>query len=336
MILFIIRFANALYDSNPQLSNISITISSLIYQDFVTTVKTLINSSNFTKDCTTIVGNNITYESYITNKCINPSIETINQFQSLIDTKICIAAIKEVIYTVNHQATAVGMITSVSADIIITDIPMPSKTLKAVTIAQSFGVLFLSNISNTITQTNGNIIKRKRSGNPGYLISKPLLFGTLIESVNTSISYIGEYINGLTYLSSFSNYNYKDPSNSNKGNCPTKDNIQYNIEKSINYGYDFITGCTISLNRTEIKNLCCQGSSSCQASDISEYSSIATGIPYIFNFTPGYVCLYVCYVILFIKTSFFLYFCKSLICLLCLFCMFCERFVCILKFFHAF
>jgi hypothetical protein len=66
------------------------------------------------------------------------------------------------------------------------------------------------------------------------------------------------------------------------------------------FGYDTMTGCTVTLTRSQLKDFCCTGASSgtCLANsfstDISEspYISVSSGLPYFLNFTAGYIGIY--------------------------------------------
>lgn len=57
------------------------------------------------------------------------------------------------------------------------------------------------------------------------------------------------------------------------------------------FGYDIASGCTLSLSRQELIDFCCAGAQGCTASSgdsASPYSDPTTGLPYFFDFTPGY------------------------------------------------
>ena len=50
----------------------------------------------------------------------------------------------------------------------------------------------------------------------------------------------------------------------------------------VRFGYDMATGCVMNLNRTELRNICCQGSGNCVGSYSSPYAA-ANGVPYFFS-----------------------------------------------------
>ena len=58
------------------------------------------------------------------------------------------------------------------------------------------------------------------------------------------------------------------------------------------FGYDLTSGCSVSLNRSALINLCCAGSGACSgvvgASYESAYSDVTTGLPWFYAFTQGY------------------------------------------------
>ena len=62
-------------------------------------------------------------------------------------------------------------------------------------------------------------------------------------------------------------------------------------EAAVQFGYDLTSGCSVSLNRSALINLCCAGSGACSgvvgASYESTYSDVSTGLPWFYAFTQG-------------------------------------------------
>ena len=81
------------------------------------------------------------------------------------------------------------------------------------------------------------IALRTLSGNPGYLMGLPVLYGT----TNSTSSLIDQDPSGLSIQS---------PSMSSSGMCPSGGaSIDFT---SVNFGYDISTACLLTVNRYEI------------------------------------------------------------------------------------
>lgn len=106
------------------------------------------------------------------------------------------------------------------------------------------------------------LLIRSRSGNPGYLLGKPILYGTLAGN------YIDLEDDGLTIL---------QPSLKTLATCPTESTIDDFLSESVKFGYDSVTSCIVSLNRSELKKFCCEGVTSCGPSN--SIFSQSTGVP---------------------------------------------------------
>ena len=154
---------------------------------------------------------------------------------------------------------------------------------------QTFKVEFLSDSSISPSQSTGNIVTRERSGNPGYIIGRPVLFGS--GFYNSSVSsttpeYILEYVNGLAISTPFLAYDMNDPASFGLSMCPSLSQLNEMTKHYIKFGYDITTGCVLNLNRSQLNDICCQGAS-CTTTSISPFSNPTTGIPYFFNFSSG-------------------------------------------------
>jgi hypothetical protein len=192
---------------------------------------------------------------------------------------VCSDLVKELHYTVLHDTNAAATILSVVADVVITDVPFDSKASLGVAMSQAFAVSFQSNKSAAASAANGNLVTRQRSGNPGYLMGMPVLYGVLNGSV------MAELVQGFTL-----------PIPSASMMCPTS--IEGLDATAVAFGYDSITGCNLRFTRQQLKDFCCQGAgSACLdgafTSDLqpSAFAS-SSGQPYFLNFKTGYVGIY--------------------------------------------
>jgi hypothetical protein len=111
----------------------------------------------------------------------------------------------------------------------------------------TYSVDFVS--ASTIYQStsNGNKVERERSGNPGYNMGKPIVYGTL----NTIMQ---EWTTGLTIPSPLVGQIASLISPPSAGTCPTSANQK--SYSSINFGYDVSTGCMLSLTRVDLQSFC--------------------------------------------------------------------------------
>ncbi|KAJ3281566.1 Tectonic-1, partial [Blyttiomyces sp. JEL0837] len=86
-----------------------------------------------------------------------------------------------------------------------------------------------------------------KSGNPGYLIGKPVLFGTLVTQPAPAIGYYADPLNGLTLLQ-----DTFTPS-TNLVQCSTN----YTDRVPIGFGEDMLSGCTLYLGWSNFSSTGC-------------------------------------------------------------------------------
>lgn len=130
-------------------------------------------------------------------------------------------------------------------------------------------------------------IVRVRSGNPGYIQGLPVLLGQLNGSV------IAQTISGFSVPYS------------SQGNCPRNDETVQQLPTA--FGYDTLTGCTLSLTRSQLRDFCCTGASGAclarsfvsQVTTPSEYVNAGTGVAHFLNVSQaasglvgGYIGIY--------------------------------------------
>ena len=211
---------------------------------------------------------------------------------------ICKNAVKSVQYVVTHAGDAAGTITEVKAFVVITDVPSDLKntygygtsdwTIAKDGFTQTFGVEFNGAFTgSTASSDTGNQVTRARSGNPGYIVGKPVLYGTLSSGL------IVEQTAGLTVASPLTTYTAQSagpttalPFTGGAGECPTATS---KIQKTaILFGYDMSTGCSLSLTLADLKALC-QATSTTS----TPYPTDSSGFPvFLTSFTNGYIGAY--------------------------------------------
>eukprot|EP00605_Chrysophyceae_sp_TOSAG23-4_P000774 GSChrysophyteH1.ASY1.ANO1.863.1 assembled CDS len=172
------------------------------------------------------------------------------------DVPYCQNIVTSVVYTVTHASSAAGTITSVKADVVVTDFARDASVDTQV-FTQTFGVDFISSFGGTSSQGSGNQVTRSKSGNPGYLMGKPVLVGELQAASGSTLQTIAQSTDGFQVSTSI-------------GKCPAGSNKGY---QSLSFGYDMNTGCQLELTRPELKNLCCTGSSDCTPDAPSPYAA---------------------------------------------------------------
>jgi len=206
---------------------------------------------------------------------------------TLYTTSGCTDVVIGIKYTITHNEKSAGTISSVDVEVTTADFAFPTGS-DVLAIPFSYSVEFLSADSTSQSTNNGNKVERERSGNPGYNIGKPVIYGTKSSSI------IEEWTTGLTIPSALISQtsSYTGTTFPSVSTCPVAADITsgqglgYN---SINFGYDVSTGCMLSLTRSDLKDFC-QGTGSYIDSG---------GYPYFFYdkqtaavITDGYIGIY--------------------------------------------
>lgn len=189
----------------------------------------------------------------------------------------CLNIVKSVKYVVQTAKDSVGTINNVYAYITITDQAFDSVIAKSM--VQSFMLSFGdTGLGTSISNDEGNKNIRTRSGNPGYIVGAPLLWGT---SNMDSVSYINEITEGLRIPAAVAlSPNENLASVSSLDNCPT--NSEESSDVAVPFGYDISSGCSMKLTKSELKAICCTGNTNCAGSYSSNYSS-SEGLPIFLN-----------------------------------------------------
>jgi hypothetical protein len=192
---------------------------------------------------------------------------------------VCLNVIDSVHYTITHASTSVAGIQSVTADVVVRDVSLSvsssSSLTQSVTWSQSFAVDFVSVNAQDLNNVNGNLVQRQRSGNPGYIMGKPVLFAQFNGST------MKEFVDGLTI-----------PTATTTGGCPTS--FEEVVKTTTRFGFDSLSGCLLSLTRQQLKDFCCTGAAgSCvdnaQSSVLenSQFVQSSSGLAYFLNVSHG-------------------------------------------------
>lgn len=238
----------------------------------------------------------IGYE-YLTSSC---SFSSTPEIYNMTESNVCQNIVKSITYTVTHDDTKEGTITSVTASVVVSDALM-TPTKPSINIIQSFSGSFESSNSDSavFTKNNGNLVKRIRSGNPGYVTGLPILFGTLQENVAASVEYqtIVQSEEGLKIPTSLLNYVSDESTIFGTSTCPYGLDAYIPVNQtgqgmSIKFGYDTSTGCIADLTKDQLIAMCCEGSENCDRTDYNSSYTSSTGVPFFFNIKDGYVGIY--------------------------------------------
>ena len=154
----------------------------------------------------------------------------------------CRNALYSISYTIIHLGGDASEIARVLADIVLTDVPEADDD-GAIVLEQHFSVRFQERDPLFSRSADlANLVNRSRSGNPGYLVGRPVLAGTLMDAATSGATYdiIRPQLEGLTILGGSGTCN--DESDDDAGVVP--------------FGADMSSGCVINLNRTELRDFC--------------------------------------------------------------------------------
>jgi hypothetical protein len=259
-----------------QMANVK--INSIFFEDISLQSTSDITSAWTTGSCQTTFYDNSPHDvTDLSSFCSFSSSSTKTLLTASSSPALCLGIVKSVSYSIHHDASSTATINSIIADVILTDIPMTSGIDVSISFHQSFAVKYASTNSASLSSENGNQVIRERSGNPGYQMGKPVLYGFLNGS-----SVINELISGLTV-----------PVAGSSNVCPT--NPSQTAKTTTSFGYDSITGCSMNFNRQELINFCCSGApGSCLDNSDSSVTgftpfSASSGHPFFLNFTQGLV-----------------------------------------------
>lgn len=151
----------------------------------------------------------------------------------------CRGALLRLDYLVLHDGE--GHIERMLANVTIGDATNSLQTDGGVNVGQQFGVRFQSTYVIPVSQrslVNGNTQTYPRSGNPGYLLHRPLRVGVLASNSTTNV--IAEMVDGLTLPG--------------PGDCVAVDGAVNSFVA--NFGEDSQTSCALSLTSDSFQSFC--------------------------------------------------------------------------------
>lgn len=179
---------------------------------------------------------------------------------------MCRSMVRSVLYTIHHNSSAMGAISSVTAVVVVGDLvitPSPAPLLWK----QWFGAVFRSPPSPlALSSESGNLVYRQRSGNPGYLMAAPVLMGQLSR---TEPVVVDELVSGMAIPTPFSEAEVL-PST-----CPTASTTNATVTTVVRFGYDTSSACLLRLSRSQLRQLCSNTSST-----ISDLHLDRSGVPF--------------------------------------------------------
>lgn len=280
---------------------VQVTIGSIFYEQLNDTMLYNVTTDWMENACHTKAHNSAASWIATTDNACRFAIEGRDPYTP--NLPVCQNMVKSVAYTVTHDGDAAGTITKVVADVVIADVQREthhfSTTEQPYTaafnqtvgsmITQKFSVTFKGAYTGTASSSNANLVERARSGNPGYLMGKPVLFGASTTD-SSSNTYIAQTVEGVQVPSPITKFDPADSASFGKGKCPElygKTSLE-----SIAFGYDMSSSCTLELTRQQLEGLCCRGSTYCSStySDVAPLYTDSTGEPYFFsNVSAGYV-----------------------------------------------
>jgi hypothetical protein len=167
------RFAYVRADAGYATSSsvVGVTLSSIKFSEYATGVVTDVTSSYSAQQCSTKAYQSVT--PYLKSKSDCLFSKSFPPLSLRNNTVICQGFVKSVDYTITHLATSSGIIPSVSAAVIITDVPIYtvntansaglSSQSSTVSVMQSFSVTFTSGDASRTNNVNGNVVKRYTS-----------------------------------------------------------------------------------------------------------------------------------------------------------------------------
>jgi len=232
-------YTSLLVAANPtdnllSLSTVPVSVTSVMYaSDNITNPLLDVTESWLDGGCATSYGNNVSRSA--TCQFSNEVFEHTDFF--------CFGAVKSVSFTIWHDQTATSQILNVSLELIVVDIPFSTASTD---LAQSYSISY-ANSPNTdaISADIGNQVTRYRSGNPGYKLGLPLVFGPIQSNV-VNMSDQGLLVPSSVQVST----------DQGTHDCLTGDNI---VKSGLKFGHDIYSGCTARFNRSALRNFCEEG-----------------------------------------------------------------------------
>ena len=253
-------------------NTVLVTLGTVLFQDSITGIISNITDNFASNACSTT---SVADTSYTSGTCVFNSGSTITSMTAGASgtEQVCRNVVKSVAYEVQNSQDSTYSISYATANVVLTDV---STKTGYTNVRQSFSLDFFDN-GDTPMESEGNLVTRPRSGNPGYLMGAPIVFG----KAGTTDGTIDAYVGGFKIPSPIALFASSDQSMASSdppSTCPTSTQVPGSVQ--VPFGYDISTGCTLSLTRSELEALCCEGSSGCSGD--SAFSD-STGLPYFYN-----------------------------------------------------
>ncbi|KAJ3290577.1 Tectonic-1 [Borealophlyctis nickersoniae] len=152
---------------------------------------------------------------------------------------VCSQVVLQVRYTFTYSVyITTTIITAATVDLAFGQI-----SAGASSVLQTFSTVYV------VPPTNVSTLPVPKSGNPGYIVGKPLLVGTLVKNGNQSaIAYTPNPQYGLTVPTDVFFSGSTTPS------CPPAGSRSQRLP--VLFGYDSLAGCTLSYTREDLTNNC--------------------------------------------------------------------------------
>lgn len=166
-----------------------------------------------------------------------PTLETLFTSNTVTECSICENSIIGTEYTLQHNSE--GLLETVLVDVTVAKVL--ERCSNSSSSVQSVSSTIRFTPTTAVTLPTGNTIPRDKSGNPGYVIGKPVLVGS-IQSDGVGVlekQAIQLKADGLTL---------SGPGTG--GDCDTSMSIQ------VLFGQDTLTSCSISLTAAELETMC--------------------------------------------------------------------------------
>lgn len=276
------RQANLISSTNvPSSALVQVNIGLVLYQSLDTGVVTDVTGSWGGRDskCQT----QLRYISSLNISVCGLDPDTTFFNESSTDS-VCFGAVSGLSYVIHHDQSTQASITSVVANLILTSVPYGA----ARSFEQSFGIRFVdSGAPSTRSSSNGNLVNRTRSGNPGYVRGSQVLLA--IAAQNASAPIVQEFVGGLSVPTPATTTS--SLSSSSPDECPSWVSLSLYGQTTVQFGSDLVTSCSIRLNISAFKHMCCVGSGACTGLYNSQYSN-AAGVPMFLVPQSGYIGIY--------------------------------------------
>ena len=239
-------FVGATADITPTTAVSSSNVVVISAPTITTTTSTTTTTSNVFTDISTYVTN--AFGKYTVDSTKSSSSALASVTSSATGCSNIVIGVK---YIINHDVDSIGKISSVAVELTTATIAFPAaSSTEVISIPFTYSVEFISGSTTYQSTTYGNTVERERSGNPGYNMGKPIVYGTLSTTIQ-------EWTTGLTIPSPLVGQTVTGTTLPSASTCPTSTDVSSGLSySSVSFGYDVSTGCMLSLTRTGLQAFC--------------------------------------------------------------------------------